>query len=154
MFPDDVYRRHLGEIIAALETWAHDNRDVARIETASTPSFWKVNVNPHVRGACPFELLLRSDQRFNVAIGDEVYEDNPVGNFDFFAKLAGAIVRGHVERVDFLNALTGALDMIETRVTLDDGWAWIGERRIGQRSATRLESGQELRTRPYLPYRR
>ena len=154
MFPDDVYRKQLSEIISVLENWARDNRDSAQIETASTASYWKMSAVPHVHGACPFELLLRADQRFNVAIAGEVYEDNPIAKFDFFTMLVGAIARGHVERIQVLNALTGAPEAMETRVTLEDGWAWIGERRIGPRNPQRLESTQELRTRRYLAYRR
>jgi hypothetical protein len=154
MYSDDVYRNHLGETIAALEDWARDNRDVATIETSSNAAYWKLSVMPHAAGACPIELLLRADQRFNVAIGGEVYEDKPVDKFDFFAMLVRAIARGNVERINVLNALTGALEAIETRVTLEDGWAWIGERRIASRGSHKIDSAQELRTRRFVPYRR
>jgi hypothetical protein len=154
MHSDDVYRNQLGETILSLEGWARDNRDVAAIEIAVTPTYWKLSARPETLGACPFEFLLRADQKFNLAIGGEVYEDKPVDKFDFFGMLARAIAAGRVERIEVLNALTGACEALETRVTLEDGWAWIGERRIASRAPHRLEAAQELRTRRYLPYRR
>jgi hypothetical protein len=154
MHSDDVYRNQLGEAILSLEGWARDNRDVAAIEMSVTPSYWKLSAQPETFGACPFDLLLRADQKFNLAIGGEVYEDKPVDKLDFFGMLARAIAAGRIERIEVLNALTGAREAIETRVTLEDGWAWIAERRIGPRTAQRLEAAQELRTKRYLPYRR
>jgi hypothetical protein len=154
MYSDDVYRKNLSDTISALEAWARDFRDVAEIETPETAAYWKLSVVPHVAGACPFELLLRADQKFNAAIGGEIYEDKPIDKFEFFPMLARAIATGNVEHIEVLNALTGALDAIETRVTLEDGWAWIGERRTGPRGARRTDSTQELRTRHFLPYRR
>ena len=128
-------------------------RDVARIETSAAASYWKLSVTPHVAGACPFELMLRADQKFNVQIADETYEDKPVDTFEFFPMLVRAIASGNVERIEISNALTGALDAIETHVTLEDGWAWIGERRIG-RAARRTDAAQQLRAHRFLLYRR
>jgi hypothetical protein len=154
MYPDDVYRKQLSDTIADLEGFAREYQDVAEMVMSATSAYWKLSAAPHIAGACPFELLLRADQKFNAAIGDEVYEDKPIDQFAFFPMLARAIAAGNVERIEVLNALTGTLDAIETRVTLEDGWAWIGERRTGPRGARRTDSTQELRTRHFLPYRR
>lgn len=153
MFSDDVYRSRLSEVIATLDAWADSERDCARITTSSTPNFWKMTVAPEVAGACPFELLLRSDQRFNVQIAGEFYEEKPVDTFEFFPMMARAIARGNVEHIEVANALTDALEAVETRVTLEDGWAWIGERRIA-RPARRVDGAQQLRSHCFLPYRR
>ena len=154
MVPDDVYLNRLGAIIVELEAWMHEHRDVAEIETLASSHYWKLSVQPYVTGACPFALLLRSDQRFDLLIGGEIYEDKPIDRFEFFPMLARAIASGNVERVEVLSALTQALEAIEFRVTLEDGWAWVGERRVGMRGARRTETAQELRSRRYLPYRR
>ncbi|MEQ1672205.1 MAG: hypothetical protein ABL893_15225 [Hyphomicrobium sp.] len=154
MFSDDVYRNKLATVIDVLEAWARDTRDAAAIETSVTSAYWKMQVKPGTPGACPFELLLRADQRFNVRIGDEVYENKPVDQFEFFPMLVRAIERGNVERVAISSALTGALDAIETRVTLEDGWAWIGERRVGPRGLNRHDGAQVQRVKRFLPYRR
>ena len=154
MFSDDVYRANLASVIAVLEAWARTQRDVAEIDTAAVASYWKMAVAPHAGGACPFEILLRADQRFDVLIAGETYEDKPIDRFDFFPMLARAICKGDVARVEISNALTSAPEAIETHVTLEDGWAWIGERRIGARAARRIDTTVESRTRRFLPYRR
>lgn len=154
MFPDDVYRQQLSNVIAELETWASTLDDCAKCTSSMAPAFWKLSVTPEARGACPFELMLRADQRFNVQIGGEVYEDKPVDAFPFFPMLARAIAAGRVERNTISSALTGAAEAIETRVTLEDGWAWIGERRVNARTARKSDAAQEQRTHRFLPYRR
>lgn len=154
MFPDDVYRSHLSDTIAALETWAQSMADCAVIETEMQSSFWKMSVAPLTQGPCPFELVLRADQRFNAQIGGEVYEDKPVDAFSFFPMLVRAIADGRVERISVKNALTSALEALETRVTLEDGWAWIGERRLIAWSQRKGEGAQVQRTHRFLPYRR
>ncbi|HPG89175.1 MAG TPA: hypothetical protein PLD46_05945 [Hyphomicrobium sp.] len=154
MFPDDVYRKQLSDVISELQIWAGALSDCAACDIDLTPAFWKLTVAPTAHGACPFELMLRADQRFNVQIGGEVYEDKPVDAFAFFPMLARAIAAGRVERNTISSALTGAVEAIETRVILEDGWAWIGERRMTARSGRRSDAAQELRTHRFLPYRR
>ena len=154
MSSDDVFRDRLAGVIAALEAWARDNRDVAEIDTGAVAAYWVIAVVPHALGACPFELMLRADRRFNLSIGQEMYEDKPIDAFDFFPMLVRAIAKGEVQRVEISSALTAALEIVETRVTLEDGWAWIGERRVGSRGTRKSDAAQETRTRRYLPYRR
>lgn len=154
MFPDDVYRTHLSDTIAALETWALAMSDCATVTTEMQPSFWKMSVTPLTAGPCPLDLMLRADQRFNAEIGGEVYEDKPVDAFSFFPMLARAVADGRVERISVKNALTGALEAIEMRVTLEDGWAWIGERRLIARSQRKVDAAQVQSTHRFLPYRR
>ena len=84
----------------------------------------------------------------------DVYEDRPFDTVAFFPMLARAIAGGHVERIETRSALTGALDAIEMRVVLEDGWAWIGERRVGARQSRRVETAEERRVHRFLPYRR
>lgn len=154
LFPDDVYRSRLSDTIATLEAWAASERDVAEVNIAATAAYWRLTVVPNIPGACPFELMLRADQRFNTIIGPEIYEDKLIDTFEFFPMMVRAIARGDVERVEILNALTGVVDAVEIRLTLEDGWAWIGERRLGQRTPRRLDGLEERRVYPYLPYRR
>lgn len=154
LFPDDVFRSRLRETIETLEAWAAGHRDVAQIDIAATPAYWKLTVLPATAGACPFELLLRADQRFNTIVGDEIYEDKPIDTFEFFPMMVRAIATGNVERIEVMNAMTGAVDTIEMRLTLEDGWAWIGERRVGPRIARRQDVAEERRVFPFLPYRR
>jgi hypothetical protein len=147
-------RNEFSQTIAVLEAWARDHSDVADIETSATVPFWKMSVKPHAVGACPFELILRADHRFDLTVGDETYEDKPIDTLAFFGMVARAIASGYVERVNVISAVTGAVDAVETHVTLEDGWAWIGERRTGPRGSRRLDTSQELRRHRFLAYRR
>jgi hypothetical protein len=154
MFSDDVYRNELASIITELEGWASTHGDCADIAVAMTPAYWKLSAVPKMAGACPFELLLRADQKFDLQIAGEVYEDKPVDRFAFFPMLVRAIDAGAVDRISICSALTGALEAIETRVTLEDGWAWIGERRITPRTTRKADGATEQRCHRFLPYRR
>jgi hypothetical protein len=154
MFPDDVFREHLGEAIAALESWAAETKDTAQIDIDNSETYWKMAVTPHAHGACPFEVLFDSHQRFSLALADEIYEDRPVDRFDFFLMLARAVASGNVERIRTFNAMTDAAEMIEMRVVLEDGWAWVGERRIAPRTPRKLETASVRRVERFLPYRR
>ncbi len=154
MHADDVFRARLNEVITELEQWGHAQRDVATIESAAAAAFWEMAVTPNLKGACPFGVLFRPDQRFTLALGDEIYEDKPFDRFDFFIMLARAVAAGKIDMLETRSALTGTLEKIETRVELEDGWAWIGERRIGGRAVRKTDAAQEVRTRRFLPYRR
>lgn len=154
MFPDDVFRQRLDDTIKALEAWAADTRDAATIDIASQPTYWRMTVSPEMPGAAPFQLLLTAGQRFSLKIAAEIYEDKPIDRFDFFLMLVRAIRDGAAARIETTSTLTGALESVETRIELEDGWAWIGERRVGARAPRRQEPGLERRTYRFLPYRR
>lgn len=154
MFADDVYREHLASAIAALEQWAAETKDAALIEIDNSDTYWKLAVTPNDKGACPFEVLFDQNQHFSLALADEVYENRPVDRLDFFPMLARAVTDGHVERIETRNAMTDALETIEMRVVLEDGWAWVGERRAGPRGARRVEGAAVRRVARFLPYRR
>lgn len=151
---DDVFRDRLATTIAALDAWALQNRDVADIETSSGSTHWRLRSLPHQRGACAFELVLTAEQTFSLNLGGEIYEGRPIDQLDFFPMLVRAVAAGRVERIQTLNAMTGAREQVDMRVTLEDGWAWIGERRTGLRGLRRLEANEERRCEPYLAYRR
>lgn len=152
--PDDVFRSRLAETIAALEDWAAAHRDCAEIEMSSGAEYWQLRAVPHMPGACPFEMLFRTNQTFSLNLASEIYEDRRIDRFEFFAMFARAVTRGDVERIETLSALTGAREMIEMRVSLEDGWAWIGERRIAPRLPRKLDGAETRRVRRFLSYRR
>ena len=152
MLPDDAFRRKLEETIAELETWAGVTRQAARIDVANAPTYWRMTVEPVAAGAAPFQLLLTDAQRFTLLVAGELYAEKPIDAFEFFPMLVRAIAAGNVERIETSNAMTAALETLETRIVLEDGWAWVGERRIGSRISRRPETVQERRTRRFLPY--
>jgi hypothetical protein len=154
MLSDDVFRECLEQTLVELESWANGARDRAKIDVAATRRYWRMSVDPHFPGGCPFELLIKSDQTFSLKLADEVYEDRPVTRFDLFSKLAAAVVAGGVEQTKVRNALTDILVAIESRVELDEGWDWIGERLIAPRTLQALQISEVRRTHRFLPYAR
>ncbi len=152
--PDDVFRERLAETIAALEAWAAANRDCADIEMSNGIDYWRIRALPRMVGACPFELLFRTNQTFSLNLASEVYEDRRIDRFDFFVMFVRAVARGDVDRIETLSAQTGAREMIEMRVSLEDGWAWIGERRVSARAQRKLDGTETRKVRRFLSYRR
>ena len=96
MLSDDTYRTRLSAVIDDLERWAADAADIARIEAAGTPEAWRIAVAPLAANACPFELLLRRDQRYDLAIASESYEDQAIESLDVFRPFIDAIAAGRV----------------------------------------------------------
>ncbi|MGQ0457157.1 MAG: hypothetical protein ACT4OU_08845 [Hyphomicrobium sp.] len=152
--PDDVFRARLAETVQAMEQWADEMRDAADIAIREAATFWKIDAAPFAPGACRFETLFNANQTYSLVVAGETYENRPFDRFEFFPMLARAVAAGRVERIETLSALTAAVEMIETRIELEDGWAWIGERRVGPRVGRRLEVAEERRVRRFLPYRR
>lgn len=154
MLPDDVYRDRLEKTLVDLESWANEMRGSADIAITASDRYWRMAVVPFLPGACPFELLLKSSQTFDLALNGEVYESRPVERFDLFPSLAKAIAAGRVERIATRNAETGILIDIATRVELAPGWDWIGSRRVLRRFTRPLEANEERRTHRFLSYTR
>ncbi len=124
MLPDDVYRSRLEAAIAGLRYWIPTVSDVAHATLDAGSGFWKLAVLPHAAGACPFELVLRQDQKHDIIIGGEAFEDLPTPNLEVFPQLADAIAEGHVVQCAWRSAVTGVESAVETIVTLADGREW------------------------------
>ncbi|MEQ1712669.1 MAG: hypothetical protein ABL908_14885, partial [Hyphomicrobium sp.] len=115
--------------------------------------FWKMSVTPAVSAACPFELMLRADQHFDIVVAGELFEDQSVASLELFLPLVDAIAAGRVIQRHTESVATGASLAVETRVSLADGSLW---------SRTRGLPGGELinaadaaiRDRHFRPYRR
>lgn len=154
MLPDDVYRDRLEKTLVDLEAWANETRARADIAITASDRYWRMAVAPFLPTACPFELLIKASQTFDLALNREVYEDKPVERFDLFLNLAKAIARGRVERIETRNALTGILIDVATRVELAPGWDWIGSHRVLKRFVRPLEADEEQQTHRFLSYDR
>lgn len=153
MVAEDVYRSRLQVTIAALRSWVPKIADDARVEQTEGHDFWKLSVTPSVAGACPFELMLRADQNFDLLIAGEIFEDQPVSSLDLFLPLVDAIADGRVILRHRESLATGAPISLETRVTLADGRVWSKLRTL---PGGQLIRGGELavRDRHFVPYRR
>lgn len=153
MISDDVFRSHLQATIAALRYWVPTIADAAHIEQTENHDFWKLAVTPNVRGPCPFELMLRADQHFDIMIAGETYEDQPIKSLAVFVPLVQAIASGRVVQRRTESLATGAELALETRVDIDDGQLWTA-RRVLPGGAAIASSHVEIRDRHFLPYRR
>jgi len=154
MLSDDVFRDNLERTLIKLEKWADTLTDCAAIDIAAGRHYWRLSVAPFTPGACPFELLIKSDQTFSLRLDRETYEDNPVDTFEFFSQLVNAIRAGRVERIETLDSATRSLVAIETRVELSPGGEWIGHRQIAPRAQRSSDVREERRTMRFLPFRR
>ena len=154
MLPDDVFRSRLQATITALRYWAPSIADAARVEETEAGDYWKLIVTPMVPSACPFELILHADQRYDIAIADETYESRPIDSFDWFLPFAEAIAEGNVVQRHWISRLTGLERSVETLVTLPNGGIWCESRGANHRMPTLDDDGTELRERRFLPYRR
>jgi hypothetical protein len=154
MLPDDVFRSRLQATITALRYWAPSIADTAHLEETETGDYWKIIVTPTVPSACPFELILHADQRYDLAIAEETYESRPIETFDWFVPFAEAIAGGNVVQRHWVSRLTGLERSVETLVTLPNGGIWREGRGESHSLPTLDDYGTELRERRFLPYRR
>jgi hypothetical protein len=154
MLPDDVFRSRLQLTITALRYWAPSVADAARLEETETGDYWKIIVTPTVASACPFELILHAEQRYDLAIADESYESRQIESFDWFLPFADAIADGQVVQRHWISRLTGLERSVETLVTMAGGSIWRDGRGASPRMPTLEDDGTELRERRFLPYRR
>ncbi len=154
MLPDDVFRSRLQATITALRYWAPSIADAAHLEEVETSDYWKIIVTPTMASACPFELILNADQRYDLAVSDETYEARPIDSLDWFVPFAEAVAEGNVVQRHWISRLTGLERSVETLVTLPNGGIWREGRGEGYRMPTLDDDGTELRERRFLPYRR
>jgi hypothetical protein len=133
MLPDDTYRTGYQATITKLEAWLATQAAVAEVEVARDTHSWRARVTPHAANACPFELALRVDQHYDLSVGLETYEDQPIDSLALFPDLLAAIVAGRVISRRLATAATGTVQAIETIVTPGDGVEWSGRRTFASR---------------------
>lgn len=155
MLPDDVFRTRLEATAADLALWAESVHDAADVVVSDGPGFWRLAVTPHVAGACPFELLLRADQKMDMTVAGETYEDRPVPPLDRLPVFVRAIEEGRVVERHWQSLDTGTPAVVETIVSPATGEAWRDEHLlVSERPATAPAPRLCKRDRHFLPYRR
>lgn len=154
MLPDDVFRSRLAAAASAIKQTTARLDGAADIDFRPEPSRLRLALAPRTRGACPLELMIRADQRYDVEIGSEFYEDCEIGSFDDFADIIGAVSNGDVVTRHHFSAATGSLRAVETVVALPGGREW--RRGHGMVSEANGSAQPELvvKDRTFLPYRR
>ncbi len=153
MLSDDVFQAALMQTMASLRAWSGFVADVADIEDAEIGESWHFALTPHMPGACPVDLVIRSDQRFDLGLDGESYEDRPIEALDLFPRLIEAVADGRVIRRYAVSRATGLLQTVSTLVPLGDGNAFEADRPIAGAPAL-ADPPLEWRNVHYLPYRR
>lgn len=144
MLPSDTYRARLHETIAALRYWVPALRHVADVEDVETEAYWRLAVRPRIAEACPFELILHSDQHYDLLIGNEIFERQPVESLAAFQPLLEAIADGRVITRSWRTVATSMLAAVETIVMPAGGAAWRRIRRIASLAHVPLEDCQAI----------
>jgi hypothetical protein len=153
MLPDDTYRTTYLSTIRTLEQWLGTQQVVADVEVSRADGSWRARVTPHASNACPFELVLRRDQHYDLSIGGETYEDQPIDSLSLFPELLEAIAGGHVISRRLTSVATGTVQAIETHVRPHGGIEWSGRRTFNRlRPATEPEL--VIHDRHYVAYSR
>jgi hypothetical protein len=151
MLANDNFRQNLQEAISALEEWAKQLGPSAHVERSKDDTNWRMRLVPPVRNACPCQLILRPDQRFDITIGGETYESLPIASPSLFLPLLQAVVAGNVVMRHWVSSTTGLEYSVETLVSLPDGTSWRGERR-NPLAPEPFELNLECESHHYLPY--
>jgi hypothetical protein len=153
MVADDLFRSRLQATIADLRQWGATVSHATHMEQTEGHDFWKLAVTPLVHAACPFELVLRMDQKYDISIAGETYEDLPIGRLELFLPLITAIASGKAVQRHTLSASTEALLAVETLVPLPHGETWSKRREIA--GAPNAPTDETLiNDRYFLPYTR
>src|SRR5690606_20366664 len=93
---DDTFRKQLQHVIAALETWAKEMEPWADIELGPVDGTWRISAFPYAPTACPFEIILRPDRKFDMMVGGEIYEDQPLDALTDIPQMVRSIANGRV----------------------------------------------------------
>jgi len=153
MLPDDTFEVKLTETMAAVRAWSGFVADVAEVEDTEIGDAWHFGLVPHMAGACPVEVVVRrGDQRCDLTIAGETYEDVELGNLDLLPKLIAAVADGRVIRRHGVSRTTGLRHFTATIVHLPDGSVF--EAAHASPGAPAVEAEIEWRDLHFLPYRR
>lgn len=153
MLPDDVFRSRLEATVAALRYWVPTVSDAAKVTETAGDGYWKLAVRPFVATACPFDLMLRADQRYDITIAGETFEDLPVESLETFVPLITAIAEGRVVQRLRIAEASGRPLSLETIVRFPDSKLWSASRSLAPPAAAR-EPETLLKDKHFLPYRR
>ncbi len=151
---DDRYRAKLQAAIASLEYWIPSISDSASIAEVNDDAYWRVNVEPLAAGACPFELVIRSDGYHDMLIAGEGYEDQHTDDLDLFVPFAQAIANGNVTRRIYTSAATRMPIAVETIVRLANGAEWRRRRELVTGLDGETPHASIARDHHFLPYKR
>lgn len=142
---------HAQAIIEELRYWVPAVKDVAEILEFDEPEGWRLFVIPNVQGACPAEVLLRTDGLFDLEIAGETYGGLTLTSRDLLIRMLDGVALGRVCQRDWRMRATGASLHRETVIYIDEDAPWILG--VSETFADRLGDMFHIE-RHFLPYRR
>jgi len=150
MLANDAFRSKFELTLSALRYWIPTVSDGAAVEESDMGDVWKLTARPYTPGACPFELVLRLDQHFDLLVDDYFVEDQKITDLEMFVPLVEAIEAGRVVLTHEVSALTGGRLAAACRIDMEGGAVWQSARgALGARNDDVI-----LDETHYLPYRR
>lgn len=150
---DDRQRAKLRATITSLEYWIPSISDVASIAETNCDAYWRINLEPQVAGACPFEFVIRADGYHDIMIAGESFEDQLTDDVELFVPLAQAIASGNVIRRIYTTAATRMPIAIETLVWLSNGGVWQRRRELVTGFGGPVHHNTIARDHSFLPYK-
>ncbi|MEQ1647382.1 MAG: hypothetical protein ABL898_02250 [Hyphomicrobiaceae bacterium] len=153
MLPEDVFNRGYEAVVAELERMVTALEPVARVDRERAPTFWRTRLTPHTRNACPMELVIHRNQRFDLVLDTEVAEGQLIGALSMFPKIVAAVSGGRVVLRTHRAQATGASVAREAIVSLGEGDAWSNKNAL-LASSSDSEHGAVYADRHFTPYAR
>lgn len=152
MISDDQFNLERDRAIRQLTQMSDGMRDVAHVVIEQSDNIWRLGLEPHAPGACAFDLAIRADQRFDILIADQLYEDLPIETFELFVGLAHAITDGRVIVRRYFTPLTGTETGSRALVQFDNDVVWSGPMR-GPMNSRHSETDFIAADSHFVPYR-
>lgn len=140
--------------IEQLRYWVPTITDVARVAEIDQAGTWTLSIAPRIASACPVEITLKDNGRFDIVIGGETYADRSLGTLDQIVRLLERITEGRVIQRQWVSPATGTPCGTETIVTLGPDAIWHGSDATAHAIAGLLDGAGERHDRHFLPYRR
>ncbi len=151
---DDRQRAKLRTAITSLEYWIPSISDAAWISQTNCDDYWRINVEPHIEGPCPFEIVIRTDGFHDIVIAGEAFEDQTTDDLDLFVPFAEAIASGNVIRRIYSTADTRMPVAIETSVNMAGGKSWHRRRELVSGFNGPVHHEAIAHDHAFLPYKR
>lgn len=118
MASDDSFRQRLQHVISALESWAKEMQPYADIEYGPINGAWHIHAVPHAETACPFEIILRPDRKFDLVVGGQTFEDQPLDVLTDIPQMVRAISNGRVLIRHWTSSSTGLEYKVEASIDI------------------------------------
>ncbi len=130
--------------------WVLQIADVARVAESNGDDYWKIVIQPYTPNACSVEMTVRGDEQFDAVLGGRDLSPRALASHSFLVSLLESAADGRVVQRRWKSSATGALQSVETLITLfrtDTVWT-------GTNASETEAAAWERHDHHFLPYRR